>query len=385
MKLGLVICFVLISQLAAKDYYMFSVFILGHDISEMKVEYGEPVKGFFGRTSIPKKSSGGVVRFRAILFKNLVGLLPKGDLPNHEKVNWGAYYATDFELTHEDLNINFVDTFFKEYKFAKSIDYSQIKDKQLLYKKIDEKSFKINVFGVDYKTENTHMISLMTNSDLSNNIKFSVGQQGLDISLYKDRNPIQQCKFNFKITKNFHYRDPCLGVVESINFKIETIKLNNGNNKQENPPWNAGYYKLKNTLSSTIMDTSFAPFMIKKDDIRGEVILVVNSIPYRRFYNSSDQFKENINFNFLVAPNKNSSNGIDTIFPVEAKNNSWNKKKSSPKINYENPQEPAFEDKNLVATWDDEKEGEALSMTAHLYCENPNFFESKDNSKKVLI
>ena len=360
MKLGLFAVFAIFSQLLAEDFYMFSVFMLGIDVGQAEPYPNVDAKTLKKKPFI-KKLMGGKVRFRAILFSS--SGKPARENPRHEDFDWEIYYVTDFELDFALLKRDFLKNFFKDFSFQASINTAAISSRRPYYKEIKGSSFKVKVSKVDFDTEGTHVISLLTDSYMTNDVGFSVSYDyELQFYFFFGSNVLQKSLFNFKISDNFKKTDWCSPSEQKSKFKMESITLKKKKEKDSGQKKD-GTFEIKTTLTKGKNVQKYIPFKLSGSEKIANVILVVNSIPLRRIHKNPYlglTISYDIPFDVKSVDFTYYNNlGPD---PLDGGTLNWEVLNAKKELFAES----SYPDKDLISKW--KKFDEPISVTFHFSC-----------------
>ena len=290
MKLGL-ICLVtvtaLVMQVSAQVYYMASVFILGVNVGEQK--YDKNAKNKVEETDVEEFNLRyGSIRFRLLVFRTYT--LDYKSSPTNDKAVWDIISITDFDISFKQLNKEFSTGFLEELKIDCKFHTEGLGDETIITQQMTGSSFKIKRYFSTFKTEDTHVASLITNFDLSKDVKFSVfAKDKLEIHFHKEEKPLQGSIIDFNIGPIVNYEDTCKKSTTNAKFlmKSEEIKDTKGGPVEE--MWRGGKHKIHSSFYVNQNDyNNYIRFKINTVKILVSAILVVDHIPLKRVYINTD-------------------------------------------------------------------------------------------------
>ena len=298
MKLGLVGILAICSQLLAVHYYMVSVFILGVDVGKLDETCQEKHLSADVCTKI-KTYKEGKFRFRLIVFKSIDGQLPKRKL--NEKINWDIYSVNDFDISFSVLEFDIFDQFFSRLWFDPQIVTDFLERKKNYAETVSSSDFKFIVHGAEFNTESTHVASLITDYDITKDIKLSVvPSKRFTIHLKKIKGKVISQPLNFDISeKNVGVLGPCTQAALKTTVKMNSIELTKKNGKGLDK-WKDGKYKVVSTITKGTVVKRYVDFKTNIQKRIANIVVVVNHIPLKRFesiYSSYYTSSYDIRFN----------------------------------------------------------------------------------------
>ena len=305
----------------------------------------------------------GSVRFRLMVFRVLK--LEQKSKPTNDKATWNLIYITDFDVSFKQLNKEFSRDLLKDSPVDCKLNTEGLKDKTKYTKVIKDSSFTINTSYATFKTEGTHLASLITDFDLSKDAKFSVfSKKELEIRFHSSKEVFDDSIIDFGIhSMNFKYNS-CQATKEGPRFFMKSEEIS-AKEKSSDEMWKGGKYKILSGLSQNDKELSkYISFKITNDNILVNAILVVNYIPVKRiFHNADSTLKLEHNFPFKVLP-KYSENSYYIY------SNSFKRGSSIWKLDYYNRtiyfSSSNYSDKILYSQR--EIDEQLLSLTVHFAC-----------------
>ena len=398
MKIGLFVLIALVAiftQVLAKDFYMLSVFVIGINAGKAIEEDNSPKI---------KEVKNGLVRLRVIVFKNTKNV--KKSSPGIDDLEWEISFATDFDIPFENLNKNFLKTFFKDLLLKAKFITNDVSSPGEYFKEIRGSSITLKIFGQKIEAVDTHCGSLITNVNLLDEVKFSVlFDRDLQIHLTKEGKLPEKSLFSYRITENYPYdedteeneegdekkdnkgkkdkdgsddddktkdnkekeekekkedkkekttKKKCISLKDTYKFEMVSSKLSKGDEK----------FKIVSALkekNKTLKD--FAPFKIKAKEIYLNLILVLNGIPIKRFFsNPSSSITFGHTFPFIVEAKDLGINRNTHPNPFSGETPAWDLLINNGSKIHSNP----CDNKNLITKWKDFNE--VISTTLHFDC-----------------
>lgn len=368
MKLGLICLFTvaaLVTRVLGQDYYLASVFVLGINVGEKRLG------GDGGSTNqkdpvTEKNLKTGSVRFRFMLFKTTRSPGDPDPIKN-KKVNWVLSYFTDFDLSFEQLKLSFTEKFFESFSIKGSFLTYSLRNKGSNVSEIKDASFAIQIDYEIFKTEGTHVVSLITDSDSLKEFTMSVRfTTELEIHLSSSDTPNAGFTHNFlvqpdKLEPKETWQQKCPSNTKKSKFVMKSEKVSS----KDGDEWKgvkskvlSGFYEKKEVIRSYIS------FGVNAGKILASVILVLNYIPIKRFHkNSSSSWEISYDFDFEVYYDDLLEDFAVYSDNVKRTNNIWdvNTKKTN-----DNFSERFVTDVSLFSKW--ETDLEPISLTALFEC-----------------
>ena len=208
MKLGSIAILAILFQVVANEYYMLSVFVMRINVSE---------------TNDQKILKNPNVSFRVILFTS--STKPKSKFPTNTDFIWKPYFLTELDISFEKLNYNFKDNFFSRLPSMFEDFSNQIKSKDTYVRFVEGNSFSININGVKYDTDNTHIFSLITDYRHMKTQKFIVNCKDgcVLIHLTNKFKFNKETDFEFEVIDNFSTFQQCEKSNEKTVFRMKSI------------------------------------------------------------------------------------------------------------------------------------------------------------------
>ena len=287
MKFGLICLFIvtaLVMRVSAKEpYYMASVFILGVNVGEDKYVPNDD-------NSVERIEDEefnlryGSIRFRLIIFK--VFKEKKQPIPSNKDAEWLIYYVTDFDVSLKQLNTEFSTDFLRDLPIKCRFNTEAFKDKGKYTEEKTGASFTIINYSYFLLTKNTHVASLITNIDLSKDVKFSVfAKDGLEIRFHKAAEPLEGSIIDFKIPSESLGSSTCKSAALGPKFSMRSEEIENSETSPANQIWQGGKSKILSSFSPDGKTSiSYIPFKVGTLYKTANVILVVDRIPFIRLY-----------------------------------------------------------------------------------------------------
>ena len=305
----------------------------------------------------------GSVRFRLMVFRVLK--LEQKSKPTNDKATWNLIYITDFDVSFKQLNKEFSRDLLKDSPVDCKLNTEGLKDKTKYTKVIKDSSFTINTSYATFKTEGTHLASLITDFDLSKDAKFSVfSKKELEIRFHSSKEVFDDSIIDFGIhSMNFKYNS-CQATKEGPRFFMKSEEIS-AKEKSSDEMWKGGKYKILSGLSQgeTTLN-SFMPFKIGDVNKFVNAILVVNGIPVKRLYDNAF-FRLNLEHKFPLKVQPVEEPDDSAIFSNRLKrdNGTW-KLVNNKKVTFY--QDANYLDKTLYSKRLIGKQ--PLSLTVHFTC-----------------
>ena len=285
--IGLVAVTALVMRVSTLEpYYMASVFIYGVNVGEEK--YDKNAKDKVEETDVEEFNLRyGSVRFRLIIFKftneeNTV-------IPTNDNSEWTIHHINDFDVSLKQLNTEFSTDFLRDLPIKCQFNTEAFQDKKKYTKVVTGSSFRLVNDSHFFYTENTHVASLITNIDLSNDVKFSVfAKKELEIHFHKAAEPLKDSIIDFKIPSKNLGSNSCQPAALGHKFSMKSEDVVDTKTSHANQIWKGWKHKILSSFSPDgNFSINFIPFKIDSTNKTVNFILVVDHIPFRRLYDSA--------------------------------------------------------------------------------------------------